>query len=252
MLSALKSYCPNFIMTTFILCLVSPSSVVFANQISSPPISEKNTSIPAGNQVFFSISESQTLDNDISIITLKAIAQDRTAQAVIDEINQKMHSAIALLKKYSDISSQTRQYQVHPIYNKGKTIRHWQGSQSLAITFNLDLKPLNVLSELQEKLVYQSMQFKVSEERYKKALTALTLKALQSFQQQAGLIAQSFNASNYQITETRINTPQYRTNYQKYTITSRIMAADSMAPPAMEAGTSTLKVDISGQLLLSE
>jgi len=232
--------------TTFI------ASPILANQNFLPPPESPSNSLPMGNKVYFSISESQKMDNDILIITFKASAQARSANKVMESINYKMQTAMASLKKFPDIEVQTSQYRVQPIYNKGETIRHWNGSQSLIVTLDAHSKQLKVLTELQEHLAYQSMRFKVSAEKKQKAIQQLTLTALQTFQQQAKLIANAFGSARYQLLETRINPPYPQANTQHTTFSSRMVMAESMTAPTIESGQSTLTVNISGVLLLPQ
>ena len=229
---------------TLTVCLIGIASPVLANQNFIPP--QKMT----GNKIYFSISESQKMDNDTLVITLKATAQARSANVVMEKINRKMQTALSALKKYPEIEIKTAQYRVHPAYNKGESIRHWNGSQSLIITLDAKSTQLNALTELQEQLEYQSMQFKISAKQKQKAIQQLTFIALQTFQQQAKLIAEAFGSQNYQLLETRINPPNAQFNRQNVAFTSRMVMAESMASPAIEAGQSTLTVNISGVLLL--
>lgn len=244
---------PSFlkqIIFTATLSLFFLNGSLFASQISSPPYPEKNNLASTGNKVHFSISESQKMDNDITTITFRATAQARSAQTVTHDINVKMQAALKTLKKYPSIIAKTSQYQIYPAYNKDQVIRHWNGSQILSITLDSDSEQLKALTELQKHLVYQNMQFLVSAKQQQKAMKQLSLNAIQSFQAQATLIANQFNAPHYQILETRINTPSPRFSKQNYAMSSRMVMAESMAAPGVEAGQSTLSVTISGILLL--
>lgn len=235
-----------------LLCTACFAAPVLANQNFTPPLKNKFELQPTGNKVYFSISESQKIDNDILIITLKASAQARSASMVMEKVNRKMQMAIVSLKKYPDIEVQTSQYRVHPIYNKGETIRHWNGGQSLIVTLDAQSKQLKVLTNLQEHLAYQSMHFKISAEKKQKSVQQLTLTALKTFQQQAKLIANAFGSAHYQLLETRINPPLPQTNPQHATFSNRMVMAESMTAPAIESGQSILTVNISGVLLLSQ
>ncbi len=235
------------LLTLFLTCITTP---ILASQTFTPPPPSASKSTLMGNNVYFSISEYQEMDNDISIVTLSASAQARSAKAVMETINKKMQAALATLKKYPEIDAKTTQYQVHPIYQKDRVIRQWNGSQSLVVTLDASSKQFQVLTELQEQLVYQNMQLKISPEKRQKAMQQLTLKALHSFQQQAKHIANAFGAVDFKLLETRINTPFSRQYGQEAEFSGRMMMTKSMAAPALEAGTSTLNVTVSGVLLL--
>ncbi len=242
-----QAYMPNrkpllLTVTLFTVGLLSPPAM--AQSVTN------QDNEPQGNKVHFSISESQDIPNDTLSIIFNRIAQGSSAQMVANDINIKMQEALVALKKYPDVKSQTSQYHIRPVYNKQKIISHWTGSQSLTIT--LENKPglIKVLTYLQPYLAYQSMQFGVSSERKTKIMQQLTAKAIQSFQKQAAMIAQGFHAPDCRILETRINTP-YNPPITHGYASSRMLAAESMAPPAVSAGESTLRVEISGVLLLA-
>ncbi len=210
----------------------------------------KTTQTP-GQQVHFSISESQEVPNDRLNIVFQHLAQGNSARLVINEINEKMQAALEALEKYPDVKSQTSQYQTHPAYNRQKVITHWTGSQSLTLTLENKPESIQVLTEMQSYLTYQSMQFSVSEALKDEIMQGLTVQAIQNFRKQATLIAQAFNAPGHRIVETHINRPYNSPISRGYTA-NRMMAADSMAPPAISVGESTLKVDISGILELTQ
>jgi len=235
-------------LTLWLMCITTP---VLASPSFLPPPIHASESFLNGNKIYFSITESQKMDNDISVVTLSASTQARSAKAVMEKINQKMQAALSILKKYPVIDAKTTQYQVHPIYQKDRVIRHWNGSQSLVITLDAKSKQFQILAALQEPLVYQSMQFKISTEKKQKVMQQLTLNALQTFQKQAQLIANEFGMAEFKILETRINSPLPSFNTQKMNFGNRMVMAKSITAPAIEAGKSTLKVTVSGVLLLS-
>ncbi|GKT11940.1 MAG: hypothetical protein ISEC1_P0913 [Thiomicrorhabdus sp.] len=229
------------LLPTFILLFMALSTQVSANN----DVIKK----PQGNQVHFSISESEQINNNIVSVSFRKQTQASSAQSVTREINIAMADAVALLKKYPDITPQTSQYNIRPVYNKNRVISHWMGSQTLTITFNNQPKLLAALTELQALLSYQSMQFSVSAANRQTALNKLMLKAIKHFQQQADIIAQSFSSAQYKILETRINMPS-PSPFRQGPPPARMMMAESTSAPAVEAGKSRLQVQISGILLL--
>ena len=221
--------------------------------LCSPVIAETATNQSndaQGHQVHFSISESQEIPNDKLTIVFNHVAQGSSAQMVANEINLKMQEALIALKEYPEVSVQTSQYQIRPIYNKQQIITHWTGSQNLTITLENKPELIKVLTHLQPYLAYQSMQFSVSSKLKSEVMQSLMTKAIQSFQKQASVIAQGFHAPDYRILETHINTPYHSPISHSYA-SNRMLASESMAPPAVSAGESTLRIDISGILQLA-
>ncbi len=233
---------------TLTFCSFSSTSLV-SPAVMAQSVTNQNNEVQ-GNKVHFSISESQSIHNDTLSIVFNRVAQGHSAQIVANDINLKMQEALAALKKYPDIKHQTSQYHILPVYSKQRIISHWTGSQSLTIT--LENKPdlIKVLTHLQPYLAYQSMQFEVSAELKTEIMQKLTVKAIQNFQKQATMIAQGFHSPDYRILETRINTPYSPPITHGYA-SNRMLASESMAPPAVSAGETTLRVEISGILQLA-
>jgi len=204
-----------------------------------------------GNKVHFAITETQNVANDTISITFNRVAEGVSPQAVANEINQQMQSAVQALKAYPDVIVQTSQYNIHPVYKKS-IISHWRGQQSLTLT--LENKPglVQILAKIQPYLAYQSMQFGVSENLKRELMAELTDRAIHQFRAQANRIAKGFMAPNYKIIETHINSPGY-SNPRPYMERSEMaMASADIAVPTVRAGQSKLQVTISGVILLPQ
>lgn len=201
------------------------------------------------HQVHFSISQSDTLQNDTAEVVMQATAEGISAEAVTQQINQQMQAAIKLVKPLKQIKTQSGLYRVHPVYNKQRVIQHWRGQQTLTLTTQ-DLPGLpGLLSTLEPHLTYQTLRFSVSPARRDEAVQHLLDRALQHYQARAAQIAKGFNALNYELTQTQIQTNGVQPIHnQPYMLASRAMAES--AEPVIEAGESDIRVDISGQLRL--
>ncbi len=201
-----------------------------------------------GNKVNFSITETQTVNNDNISITFSRLEEAVSPEAVANKINQQMQAAVNVLKSYPDIVVQTSQYNIYPVYKK-QVISHWRGQQSLILT--LENKPglVQILAKLQPYLAYNSMQFGVSERVQNQIKSKLIDQAIYNFRMQAERIAKGFNALNYRILETHINSNGASQPRPYVARAEMAMMADSVAP-AMKAGQSKINVTISGTILL--
>jgi len=204
-----------------------------------------------GNKVQFSITETQNVPNDSISMTFNRVVEGTSPQAVADEINLQMQSAVRALKSYPEIITQTTQYNINPVYKK-QVMTHWRGQQSLVLT--LENKPglIKVLTKIQPYLAYQSMQFGVSQELQNKILGQLTDRAILKYRNQANRIAQGFQAPSYKILKTNINMPSSISPRPMYARSEMAMMASDMAAPTVKAGQSKLKVTISGTILLPD
>lgn len=232
-------FLPNLLYTLLGLLLTSLSAH------ASP---QPNTSHADEHRVHFSISSSQKVENDTADITLQAIAQGPNAQSVMQEINQQMQSAIKALRFNDKIVTQTSSYQVYPVQNKQRIITHWKGQQSLTLTTqNLPGLP-GLLEKVEPHLSYQSLRFRVSDALQQQVRQKLTAKALQQYQKQAKRIAESFGTSQYRFVDTRIHSGA--NGLIRQPMLARSYAETASAPPVMEAGESTITIQVEGELAL--
>lgn len=224
-------------------------SLIFALFLSSNVYADNADSHAKDyNKVFFSVSESTAVENDITTITFFHAAEGINAQDVSNQINQQMAKAFKALKPFPKVVKKTSQYRVNPVYKKS-VISHWRGQQSLSLTMNNSDEVAKVLKQVQPYLAYQSMQFQVSSQRLDEINQGLTLEAIKKYQAKAKAIAKAFGLNKYKIIETRINTPNHNSP-KVYARAEMAMASSNMAAPSISSGESKLSVTISGTLLL--
>lgn len=198
--------------------------------------------VMAEHQIHFNVSSQTQVDNDLLIVTLMAQHQARTPDLVTEEINQSMQDALQQLSDDQRQYAQTGNYRIQPQYNKDGRIYHWQGQQQLTLTLPKQADIGTILTLLQDRLIYQSMHADLSHAQRQQAEQTLQQRALADYQTQAKRIAQSFNAQNWQLVETHIQTqsPSFRPQARM------MMAADSA--PAIEMGQQTVQIQVRGIL----
>lgn len=198
--------------------------------------------------IHFEINQQTEVQNDVVTTQLQAYAESNHAKDVMKQLNEKMQKALSVLKDEQDIQTQTGTYRVMPVLNKDKTTAYWKGTQTLTLTTQKLPGLVILLPKIQPFLHYVSMQFSPSEEVKQKAQADLLQTAIKAYQEKALAIAKGFNASNYQLLETRIH-PQ---NIPRTMVYEARMAktASAALPPQISPGSSSLSVQISGTLAL--
>lgn len=227
-------------MTLRQFCLVLIS--VFSMNAQALENTERNE-----NRVSFSVTESAYFNNDQVTLTFRAYSQNLNPQVVANEINTQMQAAYAVLKRAPQIKVETSDYQIQPIYDKNQALTTWRGQQTL--TLNMENQPglVKIMAQIQPYLRYQNMEFGVSSAQRQLFIDDLTNKAIATFQKKAQLIAQGFNANQFKLIETHIQSPHFPSPY----LARNMMASDAMSnAPVMQAGQSQLSVTINGTLLL--
>lgn len=192
--------------------------------------------------VSLSASATQLVENDTAMIRFAAKAQARDPADVIHIINQKMQQALENLEDVKGITLQTGSYQVSPVYDKSR-ITIWRGSQTLILqTQNLDQLP-ELLTQVQNSLPYQSMQFTLSSEERLRIEKQLMPEAIDNFKTQAKLAMQSFGAQQALPLETQIQTLS--------PLGAPILKTMPMhnTAPALKAGKSQVSVTVRGKFV---
>jgi len=239
-----KPILANFIKIAIVSCAVA---LLLASMSSIASINDDKDKHD-GNKVKFQIKEQITADNDFVSIDFGLTVEGKTPADATNKINVKMQKAKGIFKKYANVKIKTTRLRVNPRYKKSK-ITHWTGTSSVKITGANNKRTLSLISKLQEHLNYQSINFFISPEMKKTITDKLLITAITRYREQAQTIATAFGSSEFEITETSINTPSINTRRYFQESAPRMMSA-KMVDPVIEAGDSSVTVNISGVVLV--
>ena len=195
------------------------------------------------NQIHFQVERRQPVDNDRMRATLAITAEDDNAARLADHINRTMDWALKTAKARDKIEVHTGGYRTYPVYSKEK-IQRWRGTQEMILE-GTDFAALGgLIGQLQERLQVTSIDFSISPAQRAAVEDGLIVQALDAFKRRAELVRKNLAAKGYRIVDVSINTG----GGQPVPIVMRAVSLDSksLAPPALEAGTSTLSVSVGG------
>jgi predicted secreted protein len=199
------------------------------------------------DQVNLSAEASQETDNDTLIAVLSAQKEGSDTAALSDRVNQLIGQAVAEAKKEPDIKLQTLGYQTSPTYQQQR-LTGWRVKQSLRLESRNSELLSQLLSRLQGSLALESISYAISDEQRKEVEEALITQALDAFQQRARLITKQLGRDSYRLVEMRIINSGQSAPPMRMRASSMLMEA--AAPPTLEAGTQTLRVEVSGTIEL--
>jgi len=202
---------------------------------------------PRYNQIHFQVERSRPVENDRMQAVLNLTAEDDNAAHLADQINRSMDAALKTAKARVKVEVRTGSYRTYPVYNKEK-IQRWRATQELLLEGSDFAELGSLIGQLQERLQVTSIIFSVSPARRAAVEDELIAQALDAFKQRAELVRKQLAAKGYRIVDVSINTG----GGQPVPIMMRAaaMEAASVAPPAVEAGTSTLSVNVGGVIEL--
>ncbi len=225
------------------------SVALFASQASAQTL---NIGEPQYDVFQLSAYAQVEVDNDLMNVRLVVQATDPNAAQLANKINATMGWALLQLKPFTSIETQTLNYQTYPQYeDNGTKIKGWVANQTLQLETDDFENAGKAIQILQEKLQVQSMRLKAKVETRQKAEEKLINEAMNSFKRRADLVATNMGAGSFRVMNLSINTqgsgPQYG-HYDNFRGAATKMAVESA--PAIEAGTSTVTVNVNGQIQL--
>ena len=191
-----------------------------------------------------SAAAEREVPNDLMRATLAAESEDRDPARLAQRLNTTMQWALDQARGVDGIELQSGAYRTFPVYEKRKLLR-WRGSQELRLESRDTDRLTTLVGELQTKLTVRSMSLAVSSETRRKVENELIDEALDRFKDRAEIVRRNLAAEGYDL-----GTVEVLTEGAPPPRPMRIQAAQAAAPPAIEAGTSTIVVRVSGSIRL--
>jgi predicted secreted protein len=231
-------------MPRFVCLIVTAFALILA--VAGPATAADDT--PRYNQIHFQVERNRPIDNDRMHAVLSLTAEDDNAARLADQVNRTMDGALKTAKARPKIEVRTGSYRTYPVYDKNK-IRRWRATQELLLEGSDFTELGNLIGQLQERLQVDSINFSVSPARRAAVEDELIAQALDAFKQRAELVRKQIVTKGYRLVNVSINTG----GGQPVPL-MRGMAMEAMeksvAPPAIEAGTSILSVSVGGVIEL--
>ncbi|MDO6461143.1 SIMPL domain-containing protein [Granulosicoccaceae sp. 1_MG-2023] len=196
---------------------------------------------------------SREVDNDLMLAVLRVQDEDADSAALSDRINHTMLWALLQLESYPNISSATRNYRTTPVYGDSGDgrVTGWRSSQDLALEGVNFEEMRTVIGELQEQLQLVSMSFEPQKTTRQQVEDALIADALSAFRERASLISQSMQAGSYRVLRVNVMTQGSAAPYPVARMAMADTALREKSPVAVSAGTATVSVTVSGEIVLN-
>jgi predicted secreted protein len=196
----------------------------------------------ARNRVSFRVESSREVENDWVSAVIGVTHEDTDPARLADRINVDMSWALETAQARQGLRVRSGGYRTFPVEDpKRAQLRRWRGSQDLIVE-GADAKLVSdLLGELQSRLQLRSIVFRISPERMRAVEAELVDEALDAFRARAEGVRTKLGARGYEIVQIRVETPG-GPPVRPMPMRAMAMAEASVAPPALEGGTSTLRV----------
>jgi len=205
---------------------------------------------PRFNRATFSVSATEDVANDTLVAVLTVQRDGGSARPLAAEVNQVMAWALAKAKEAPSIKVQTLDYQTSPIYQKS-TVTGWRVSQSLRLEGRETAAVSDLVGVLQERLNLQQVGYEVSRERRKEVEDRLIGEAIAAFQARAKQVAADLQRRTFRLVQMDVSSGPAPMPVYRQRAMPMAMAEVAAAPPAIEAGTQTITIGVTGEIELS-
>ncbi|KND60449.1 putative exported protein [Candidatus Burkholderia verschuerenii] len=196
-----------------------------------------------------SAQASSQVPQDTVDITLFYEQEAADSSSLTNALNQRADAALREAKGVDGVTAKSGSFSVYPSTDRDGKISAWRGRVEVILESHDFAAASKLAGKMSSSMQVGSVAFSLSPEAQRGAEQKLVTQAIDSFRKQAQTAAQAFGYSNFTIREVNVG----RGGMQPRPVMmmqSRAMGADmkTAAPIAMEAGTTTVTVDVNGSV----
>ena len=202
------------------------------------------------NRIDFQTEVNQVLPNDLMRATLSIELSDKNPGQLARALTQAMNESLAKGRSFNTVKLASGNQQSWPIYNDKQRLESWRGRAELTLE-SKDFKAAGeLLSQLQDKLQLQGLNFVVSVESRLAAEKKLTTEAIAAFREKADTVRQAWGAKGYSLVQMNLGSSGGGGGYPRPPMVMMMKMADAAPAAEMAGGESRVSVSVSGSIEL--
>ncbi|MCP5410398.1 MAG: SIMPL domain-containing protein [Chromatiaceae bacterium] len=201
------------------------------------------------DRINLTVSSGREVENDTLVSVMYAQQEGNNPSRLANDVNRTIGNAVEKAKRNSQIKVQTLEYSTTPVYRK-QTLVGWRVRQSLRLESRDGAALSELIGELQSSLAVGSISYTISPEGLKAAEDELIGEAITEFSARAQMLAREMGRQGYRLVQMDINTPDHVPQPRQMRGLAMAMQEDA-APPALEAGSRRVEVNINATIELN-
>lgn len=212
--------------------------------------SQNNAPAPLQNVVSLSASGAVEVTQDLLAITLNATRDGADAAVVQSQLKTVLDAALAEARKAAQpgqMDVRTGNFSLFPRYDKANKISGWQGTAELVLE-GRDFPRIAATGGKIPNMTIANIGFGLSREQRAKVEGEAQTKAIEQFKAQATEIARNFGFSAFTFREVAVNSHDNQEVRPRMMAMAKGASMSSDAPIPVEAGKSTVVVNVSGSV----
>ena len=235
---------PLFAIKSIVTCVI----FTWATSLFAQPVPIMRD--PMQNVAQLSASGSVEVQQDLLSIAMNTTASGADANSVQTQLKQALDAALTIARPAvlpGQLDLRTGNFSLYPRYDKNGKINGWQGSTELVLD-GRDFTRITTTAGKIQSLTIGNVSFALSREQRTKVEAEAQTIAIDRFKAKALEVSKSFGFTGYTLREVSINA-----NDQSFQPRPRMMAmqaksADAESAVSVEAGKSTVLVNVSGSV----
>jgi predicted secreted protein len=203
------------------------------------------------DRVSFPVSAEREVPADQVVAVLAAQRQGPKAAELAKAVNEIVAWGLDQAKEVPTVHAQTLAYATTPVYLKG-SLNGWRITQSIKLQSKDAAALSELIGRLQARMLLQTVDYSLSEEKKKAVEADLIGSALADFKDRAKLIGERLGQPQYRLVEMRIDTEGASPPPVFRSAAVGLAAAEAASPPlpSIGAGVQLLRVRASAVIEL--
>jgi predicted secreted protein len=196
------------------------------------------------NVVDLQAEAQREIQNDLMTASLYVEQSGENPARVSNSVNKIVNEALRVAGDVKNVKASTEGYQTYPVYGKNKLLEAWRVRSEIRIE-SKDFNSLsNLIGKLQSTMQLSYLGFTVSPEARRQAENELITQAISNFRERADIVKQSLKGREFKIRRMSVNT----SGFHPRPVLARGIAAQEVAAPNVEGGTSQVTVNVNGTI----
>ncbi len=195
-------------------------------------------------------SGSVEVQQDLLSITMNTNVGGADANAVQTQLKQALDAALAVARPAvlpGQLDLRTGNFSLYPRYDKNGKINGWQGSTELVLE-GRDFPRITGTAGKIQSLTMGNVSFALSREQRARVEAEAQTQAIERFKAKALEVSKGFGFTGYTLSEVSINANDQGFQPRPRMVSMQAKSAESDMPVSVEAGKSTVQVNVSGSV----
>ena len=221
--------------------------ILTASVFAQPVMGQRDSLV---NVAQLSANGSVDVQQDLLSIVMNTSASGADANLVQTQLKQALDAALAVARPAvltGQLDLRTGNFSLYPRYGKDGKINGWQGTTELVLE-GRDFSRITITAVKIQSLTMGNVSFALSREQRTKVEAEAQTIAIDRFKAKALEVSKSFGFAGYTLREVSINANDQGFQPRPQVMAMQAKSEMSDSPVSVEAGKSTVLVNVSGSI----